>query len=114
MGYSSAAEGFVDRVKQNPEWGYQIRGILDDRKERGSEYNGIRIIGSIDDLDYILEQNALDEIAITLSLGDYEKLRHIVALCEKSGVHTKYYSHRALYGGSPRASGDPYPPCALK
>ncbi len=89
-GYSSAAEGFVDRVKQNPEWGYQIRGILDDRKERGSEYNGIRIIGSIDDLDYILEQNALDEIAITLSLGDYEKLRHIVALCEKSGVHTKF------------------------
>lgn len=90
VGYSSAAEGFVDRVKQNPEWGYQIRGILDDRKERGSEYNGIRIIGSIDDLDYILEQNALDEIAITLSLGDYEKLRHIVALCEKSGVHTKF------------------------
>ena len=90
VGYSSAAEGFVDRVKQNPEWGYQIRGILDDKKERGSEYNGIRITGSIDDLDYILEQNALDEIAITLSLGDYEKLRHIVALCEKSGVHTKF------------------------
>ena len=90
VGYSSAAEGFVDRVKQNPEWGYQIRGILDDKNERGSEYNGIRIIGSIDDLDYILEQNALDEIAITLSLGDYEKLRHIVALCEKSGVHTKF------------------------
>ena len=80
----------MDRVKQNPEWGYQIRGILDDKKERGSEYNGIKIIGTIDDLDYILEQNTLDEIAITLSLGDYEKLRHIVALCEKSGVHTKF------------------------
>ena len=90
VGYSGAAEGFVDRVKQNPEWGYQIRGILDDKKERGSEYNGIKIIGTIDDLDYILEQNTLDEIAITLSLGDYEKLRHIVALCEKSGVHTKF------------------------
>ena len=90
VGYSSAAEGFVDRVKQNPEWGYQIRGILDDKKERGDLYNGIKVIGSIDDLDYILEQNTLDEIAITLSLGDYEKLRHIVALCEKSGVHTKF------------------------
>lgn len=90
VGYSGAAEGFVDRVKQNPEWGYQLRGILDDKKEQGSEYNGIKIIGTIDDLDYILEQNTLDEIAITLSLGDYEKLRHIVALCEKSGVHTKF------------------------
>lgn len=90
VGYSSAAEGFVDRVKQNPEWGYTIRGILDDNLERGSEYSGVRIIGTTEDLEYILEQNSLDEIAITLSLKEYEKLRRLVALCEKSGVHTKF------------------------
>ena len=90
VGYSHAAEGFIDRVSQNPEWGYQIRGILDDNKERGTSYKGIRVIGSVDDLTYILEQNSLDEIAITLSLGEYERLRYIVNLCEKSGVHTKF------------------------
>ena len=90
VGYSSAAEGFIDRVNKNPEWGYTIRGIIDDTKERGSEYKGVKVIGCIEDLDYILEQNSLDEIAVTLSLGEYEKLRHIVALCEKSGVHTKF------------------------
>ena len=90
VGYSGAAEGFVDRVKSNPQWGYNIRGILDDNRERGSQYDGVKIIGTIDDLEYILEQNSLDEIAITLSLGEYEKLRRIVALCEKAGVHTKF------------------------
>ncbi len=90
VGFSTAAKGFVDRVLQNPKWGYQIRGILDDTKERGSAYNGVKVIGCIEDLDYILEQNSLDEIAITLRLGEYEKLRRIVALCEKSGVHTKF------------------------
>lgn len=90
VGYSNAAEGFIDRVRVNSEWGYTIRGILDDRMERGSDYRGVKVIGNIDDLDYILEQNSLDEIAITLSLGDYEKLRHIVTMCEKSGVHTKF------------------------
>ena len=90
VGYSSAAEGFIDRVNKNPEWGYKIRGIIDDTKERGSEYKGVKVIGCIEDLDYILEQNSLDEIAVTLSLSEYEKLRHIVALCEKSGVHTKF------------------------
>ena len=90
VGYSSAAEGFIDRVNKNPEWGYTIRGIIDDTKERGSEYKGVKVIGCIEDLDYILEQNSLDEIAVTLSLSEYEKLRHIVALCEKSGVHTKF------------------------
>ncbi len=90
VGYSDAAKGFIDRVRSNPEWGYQIRGILDDNHERGTEYKGMKVIGTLEDLTYILEQNSLDEIAITLSLSEYEKLRHIVNLCEKSGVHTKF------------------------
>ena len=90
VGYSSAAEGFIDRVNKNPEWGYTIRGIIDDTKERGSEYKGVKVIGCIEDLDYILEQNSLDEIAITLGLEEYYKLEKIVAECEKSGVHTKF------------------------
>jgi len=90
VGYSSAAEGFIDRVQANPEWGYNIRGLLDDTRERGNEYGGVKVIGTTDDLEYILEQNSLDEIAITLSLNEYDKLRRIVALCEKSGVHTKF------------------------
>ena len=90
VGYSDAARGFIDRVCANPEWGYQIRGILDDNHERGTEYKGMKVIGTLEDLTYILEQNSLDEIAITLSLSEYEKLRHIVNLCEKSGVHTKF------------------------
>ena len=43
VGYSSAAEGFIDRVNKNPEWGYTIRGIIDDTKKRGSEYKGVKV-----------------------------------------------------------------------
>ena len=35
IGYSRAAEGFIDRVRMNPEWGYQVKGILDNGKEWG-------------------------------------------------------------------------------
>ena len=38
----------------------------------------------------ILEMNVLDEIAITLSIKEYEHLEAIVNDCEKSGVHTKF------------------------
>lgn len=31
-----------------------------------------------------------DEVAITLNLNEYHKLEQIVAICEKSGVHTKF------------------------
>lgn len=90
VGYSRAAESYIDRVLANPEWGYQVRGILDDHKERGFEYRGIRVIGTTSDLNGILEFNVLDEIAITLSLQEYGNLEKLVAVCEKSGVHTKF------------------------
>jgi len=90
VGYSRATEEYIDRIKQNPQWGYLIRGVLDDNVEAGTMYKGIKVIGRIENLMVILPQNRLDEIAITLGLNEYYKLEHIVSLCEKSGVHTKF------------------------
>ncbi|HUM83180.1 MAG TPA: undecaprenyl-phosphate glucose phosphotransferase [Lachnospiraceae bacterium] len=90
VGYSRAAEEYIDRVVLNPQWGYNIRGILDDRIEAGTVYKGIKVLGRIDNLMIILPENHLDEIAITLGLSEYFRLEEIVSLCEKSGVHTKF------------------------
>ncbi len=90
VGYSKAAEQYIDRIKQNPQWGYNVRGILDDNIARGTMYKGVKVIGSVGNLSYILPENKLDEIAITLGLEEYYKLEKIVAECEKSGVHTKF------------------------
>ncbi len=90
VGYSSAAEGFIDRVTANPQWGYHINGILDDNMPIGTRYKGVSVIGTTADLTSILAENMQDEIAITLALSEYYKLRGVVAACEKSGVHTKF------------------------
>ena len=90
VGYSKAAEQYIDRIKQNPQWGYDVQGILDDNIARGTVYKGVKVIGSTGNLEYILPENKLDEIAITLGLEEYYKLNKIVAECEKSGVHTKF------------------------
>ncbi len=90
VGYSSAAEAFIDRIKANPQWGYKVCGILDDNKEIGYTYKGVAILGTTYELEEILEHNRLDEIALTLGLQEYYKLKHVVAICEKSGVHTKF------------------------
>lgn len=90
IGYSRAAESYIDRVLANPEWGYQIHGILDDHKARGTEYRGVKVIGPISNLRNILNLNFMDEIAITLCIREYGILEDLVAECEKSGVHTKF------------------------
>ncbi len=90
VGYSRAAEEYITRINSNPQWGYVVRGILDDRIPRGTSYKGVKVLGEIDNLHIILPENKLDEISITLSLQDYGRLEEIVDLCEKSGVHTKF------------------------
>ncbi len=90
VGYSRAAEEYIDRVQQNPQWGYVIRGILDDNVPAGTMYKDVKVIGRIANLMVILPVSRLDEIAITLGLNEYYRLEEIVALCEKSGVHTKF------------------------
>ena len=38
VGYSKAAEQYIDRIKQNPQWGYDVQGILDDNIARGTVF----------------------------------------------------------------------------
>lgn len=90
VGYSRAAEEYITRINANPQWGYVVRGILDDRIPSGTLYKGVKVVGRIENIKYILPENKLDEIAITLALKDYDHLEYIVDLCEKSGVHTKF------------------------
>jgi len=90
VGYSRAAEEYINRIRVNPQWGYVVRGILDDKVPRGTLYKGVKVLGKIDNLFVILPESHLDEIAVTLALEDYGRLEEIVSLCEKSGVHTKF------------------------
>lgn len=90
IGYSRAAEGYIDRLLAHPEWGVSIHGILDDHKPLGHSYRDIHVIGRIRELEKMLAENDYDETAITLGINHYDSLEGIVAVTEKSGVHTKF------------------------
>lgn len=90
VGYSRTAKAYIDRICSHPEWGYVIHGILDDSKKNGKSYRDFHVIGDIDDLETVISTNSYDEIAITLRIDQYELLEQIVAITEKSGIHTKF------------------------
>lgn len=73
IGESQMAEQYMDRLRQNPKWGYHVFAHLKDEEK----------------LERILEENELDEVVIALRAEDYGKLERIVNVCEKAGVHTK-------------------------
>ena len=90
VGYSDASFKFIDKVFNNPGWGYSVFGIVDDTHKLNDDYRNVKIVGRIDDLEKIISENDFSEIAITLSLNEYDKLRKVVSVCEKSGLHTKF------------------------
>lgn len=90
VGYSRTTEAYIDRIRQNPQWGYHIHGILDDTMEVGTMYKKAAVIGTCDELENMLRENDFDEIAVALSINEYSKLERLVGICEKSGVHTKF------------------------
>ena len=73
IGESQMAEQYMDRLRENPKWGYQVFAHLKDEEK----------------MERILEGNELDEVVIALRAEDYGKLERIVDVCEKAGVHTK-------------------------
>ena len=73
IGESQMAEQYMDKLRENPKWGYQVFAHLKDEEK----------------LERILEGNELDEVVIALRAEDYGKLERIVDVCEKAGVHTK-------------------------
>ncbi len=102
VGYSRAAEEYIDRLADNPQWGYVAMGILDNNIPAGTMYKGVKVLGTLGNLDIILPENKLDEIAITLPLQDYDNLESIVSVCEKSGVHTKFIpDYNSLFPSRP-------------
>lgn len=90
IGFSVAAAAYIDRIRENPQWGYTLHGIFDDNVDDDFEYRGSHWIGKISDLPKYLETHNLDEVAITLNIKEYAKLEGLVKICEKSGVHTKF------------------------
>ena len=90
VGFSETAKAYIDRVLVYREWGYEVHGILDDNAGPEENYKGISVIGRIDSLKEYLDSNNFDEIAITLKIDEYSKLRDIVNICEKTGVHTQF------------------------
>ena len=90
VGYSDAAFKFIDKIYKNPGWGYHIFGIVDDNHKIESDYRNVKIIDRIPNLKHLIDNNDFDEVIITLGLSEYDKLKNVVSVCEKSGIHTKF------------------------
>lgn len=90
VGAGSLGKRFYQNLKQYPEMGYEVVGFLDDFQQWDSleEKRYKPILGTVDDLEKVLEEMLIDEVIMALPLDAHSKYPRIINLCEKAGVRT--------------------------
>ncbi|MDS0525595.1 undecaprenyl-phosphate glucose phosphotransferase [Clostridium sp. SHJSY1] len=95
VGFSDGTKKFNKLIRENKHWGYNVLGIFEDSD---IDYKDMAYLGKLSELDDYLSNNRdVDEIIITLEMKDYDKLKGIIAICEKLGVRAQiipsYYKY---------------------
>lgn len=89
VGTGPRAERFVNMVKAHPEWGLHISGLIDDEASRvGQEFFGIKVMGLLADIPWILQENVIDEVIFIVPRKWLERIQKSIAACEIQGVKT--------------------------
>lgn len=98
IGATDSSAHFIDKVKKNKHWGYNIVGIITSAPNHYKKFKGHPIIGSTVELEKILLEKAIDIVIIGGSGSDLAEFGHILQVCEKSGVKTQIipYYHKYI------------------
>lgn len=85
VGAGEVGENLVDTIRDNSYLGYNVIGFLDDKKT--GSVHGIDVIGTVDDLEDILDSNKIvDRVIISIAPRHYKALESLMDICEKNGV----------------------------
>jgi exopolysaccharide biosynthesis polyprenyl glycosylphosphotransferase len=89
IGTGSLARNLIRDVKDNPEWGYRISGLLDwDHSLKGKYVEGFRVTGSLDDLPTILKNDHVDYAVFAVCRRFLNRVEESLLTCEEMGVPT--------------------------
>jgi|WetSurMetagenome_2_1015567.scaffolds.fasta_scaffold00078_34 FlaA1/EpsC-like NDP-sugar epimerase len=84
IGAGDAGEKVLREIRDNPLVLFEPFGFLDDSKvKQGQMIHGVRVIGTIDDLQKLPDE--YDEILIAIPSARGDEMRRIVKLCERTG-----------------------------
>jgi exopolysaccharide biosynthesis polyprenyl glycosylphosphotransferase len=83
-GANEQAQDFADRVERHPELGLRVIGHLRAADEDGGSVNR-PVLGSLDDIEDVLHEHVVDEVAICLPVAAWDLAEPVTRLCEGEG-----------------------------
>ena len=92
VGRNERANLIAQRIQKTPWLGFRILGYIDvpNHNNVNNAINGLKLLGTIDNLEQILREQVIDEVFVTLPLKSfYPETENIISLCEKMGIEVK-------------------------
>jgi exopolysaccharide biosynthesis polyprenyl glycosylphosphotransferase len=87
IGTGVLARDFIREVKDNPEWGFRILGLLDwDDKLKGKYVEGLKVTGCLEDLPTILKNDHVDYAVFAVCRRFLNRIERSLLACEEMGV----------------------------
>ncbi|MDX1630615.1 MAG: sugar transferase [Thermoanaerobaculia bacterium] len=87
VGGGPAARAIVRTVDRHAYWGFQILGIVKVRDEDRA-IGGYPILGRIDDMDRVLEENVVDDVVFAVGRNELGKMEELFLVLEERGIRT--------------------------
>jgi exopolysaccharide biosynthesis polyprenyl glycosylphosphotransferase len=87
VGTGKRARTFIELIKNNPGWNIRIVGLIDmDIVKKGEKINGQEVIGTLDDIPQLIQDNIIDEIVFIVPRSWLNKIEDIMLFCENAGL----------------------------
>ena len=93
VGANERARHFADIIVNRGQYGFVLRGIIDDDESRMHFFEGMdaEYLGSMKELERLLASEVIDEVYITLPVRScYEEIQSVAGLCEGIGVPVRF------------------------
>ena len=90
VGAGTAGHVVINEIKRNPQMRKKIVGLLDDDINKvGRRIHNIKILGTTDDVQEIVNQHHIDEIIITMANVSKEEKKAIIEKCQQTKCKLK-------------------------
>ena len=90
VGAGTAGHVVIDEIKRNPQMKKKIVGLLDDDINKvGRRIHNIKILGTTDDVEQIVNHHHIDEIIITMANVSKEEKKAIIEKCQQTKCKLK-------------------------
>jgi exopolysaccharide biosynthesis polyprenyl glycosylphosphotransferase len=91
VGAGEVGRMILQKVQQTPGLGYEVVGFVSGNGASSGQVMGLPVMGGVDDLPEIIEQQRIDEVIIGLPEATHQELVGIVSQCERERVSIRVF-----------------------